>query len=367
MNLKNIVIEKLDHYFRGISYYNNKIIFIKNALPSEIVDIAITKETTKYYEAEVLKYIKKSEDRRNVLCPYYKDCGGCNIMHVNYEKEIEFKKKKMKEILNRYLNFFGDFKVIISEDEYNYRNKITLHSGKGKLGFYKNNTNDVVEIDNCLITNNLINNEIRNYKGKNEIILRCNDNEVINNFDNNEFLMNISNYKFKINVNSFFQVNNYICSKIFDLLKENINQDEVVLDMFSGVGTLGISIAKNIKKLISVESNKENFKYILENAKLNNVNNLECFNELSEKFIKRMDIIPDTIIIDPPRSGVKGDIIDYFNKEKPKKIIYISCNIMTFVRDVKLIENNYFIKDIFLLDMFPNTRHFEIFCVLEKK
>ena len=117
-------IDSLDHYGRGI-IKNDKIIFIDNALPNEIVDVKVNKENKKYIEANVSKYLKKSNDRVSVKCPYYDECGGCNIMHLSFDNQLKFKQDKINNIVNRYLK--DNIKVneiIKSDDVLNYRNKV---------------------------------------------------------------------------------------------------------------------------------------------------------------------------------------------------------------------------------------------------
>jgi len=152
-------IEKLDYYGRGIAKVNNKVTFIHNALPLEDVDIKILKESKKYNEARVIKYLKKSPDRVDVKCKYYNICGGCNISHLKEKLQEEFKENKIKE-LSRFIDI-KDYNKIEYSNLYNYRNKIVIHIDKDRLGLYKNKSNELVEIDKCLLVNNKINDVIK--------------------------------------------------------------------------------------------------------------------------------------------------------------------------------------------------------------
>ena len=94
-------IDDLDHFGRGITRINNKITFVENALPNEVVELKIKNEKKNYIEATVSKYIEKSKDRESIKCPYYDNCGGCNIMHLSYLKQLEFKQNKIKNIISK--------------------------------------------------------------------------------------------------------------------------------------------------------------------------------------------------------------------------------------------------------------------------
>ena len=177
-----IEVLKLDNFGRGITYLNDKICFIENALPKEVVEIEIVKETNKYLEAKVTKYIEKSPLRIEEECPYSNICGGCNLNHICFNEENKFKLEKVKSIMNKYANIDPDLvKGIIYHDRNNYRNKLILHGNKESLGLYKENTNEIIPINNCLIVNPKINEIIKvlnnSVKEINEVIIKTsNDN-----------------------------------------------------------------------------------------------------------------------------------------------------------------------------------------------
>ena len=118
-------IENLDHYARGIARVDGKPFFVENALPNETVIASIIKEKKNFIEGETIDFINKSNDRINPICPYYDECGGCNIMHLDYDNQLKFKENKVKEVLKKFCNY-DNVKSIIGTNQYNYRNKITL-------------------------------------------------------------------------------------------------------------------------------------------------------------------------------------------------------------------------------------------------
>ena len=97
-----IEILKLDHQGRGIGKLNNKIVFVPNTLPGEIIEIEIIQEKKNYIEGKVKKYIKTSKKRIKPPCPYYNLCGGCNLMHMNYQDQLEYKQQKIENIIHKY-------------------------------------------------------------------------------------------------------------------------------------------------------------------------------------------------------------------------------------------------------------------------
>ena len=127
MNIKNnIEILRLDDEGRGIGYIDEKVVFISNVLPEEIVNIEIIKETTKYYIGKVVEYLKISNKRIKPICPYYNNCGGCSIQHISYDDSIQYKLNKFKNILKKFSNIDSDIEVVENNNKCGYRNKIDL-------------------------------------------------------------------------------------------------------------------------------------------------------------------------------------------------------------------------------------------------
>ena len=395
-------IEKLDYYGRGIGRINNKITFVENALKDEIVDIKILKESKKYNEAIVKSYNTKSKSRVTPKCKYYNICGGCNISHLKEEEQEFFKDSKINELLNRNLNIEHLDKIEYNKF-YNYRNKIVLHIKEDKLGLYKNKSNELIEIDECLLVDDKINNVIKILKKiikkeknlkkatiklgntTNEVMLilegKIKDySELLNKVDvliindkvvsKKDYIISIiGNKKYKISKNSFFQVNQVITEKIYNEIRSNIEKinPKNVLDLYCGTGTIGIYIADLVKNVIGIEVIKDAVLDANFNKELNNIDNISFILGKVEDKIKDIKDNIDLIIVDPPRSGLDKKVIPVINKLKAKNIIYVSCNPITLVRDLKLLKDNYNIEYIKPYDMFPNTYHVESISVLERK
>ena len=153
-------IESLNDQGKGVCFVDNKITFVDNALVGEEVELNITRKASKFNSAYVTKYIKTSDKRVNSFCEFSDICGGCALANMDYNDTLEFKKNKVNRILKKFANI--DTNVdIISSNNLNYRNKITLQVKDKIVGYYKENTNDIVNISECKIANNNINKFIK--------------------------------------------------------------------------------------------------------------------------------------------------------------------------------------------------------------
>ena len=377
-----IEVIKFDNLGRGIGYINDKIIFISKAIPGDIIDVQITKEHKNYYEGKLTKIIKPSNLRKDVICPYFNECGGCDFLNISLSESLDYKISMINELLTKNKIDYQVKDIIKSKDAYNYRNKITLKIADGIIGFYQNDTHRLIAINYCYLANNEINNilkdiNILNIKNgtltircnyKNEILLDIKTEEKLDNINNlinkykiigivvndkciygdDYFIEKLDNFLFKVSYNAFFQVNPFICVEIFKLIKENTENSNNILDLYCGVGTLSIVASTNAKKVVGVEIVENAIKDANFNKKINAQNNLEFICADTKDILNKITNDYDTVILDPPRSGVPSKVLNKIVDENINKIIYISCNSHTLVRDLNLLKNSYKINELIL-------------------
>lgn len=396
--MHEVKIEKLDHQGRGICYIEKKVTFVPHALPEEIVDIKIKKETKKYNIAELVKIKEHSEKRQIPFCPYYQACGGCSLQTLSYEDTLQYKKEKLENILNRNALQFPEIEMVANKSPKNYRNKITLKIKKKKIGFYQEETHDLIEVNACMIASTTINNCIKQLSKLNiengSVTIRCNYNDeiliIINTEDKinfneslftnlkvvgvilndqtiygeNFFYERIRNCLFKVSYDAFFQVNPFITKKLFELIENNVKKATNVLDLYAGVGTLGIIASQNAEHVYSIEIVKNAVLDNMLNRKLNKRANIEVFLGDAGKVLEKIKVNFDTIIIDPPRSGLSTSALKIIMSLDAEQVLYISCDPQTLARDLKKLTEKYDIQKLYALDMFSYTYHVECVCVL---
>lgn len=212
---------------------------------------------------------------------------------------------------------------------------------------------------------------VKNINMKNTNVILGQEN--INLYGNGYIEDVLGEYKFKISPLSFYQVNPKQAEKLYNLGIEmaKVSKEDTVFDLYCGIGTISLFIAKYAKKVYGVEIVEQAIKDAKQNAKINNIENVQFIagdtKIVLEDLIYNKGIIADIVIFDPPRKGLDNNSINNILKIKPKKIVYISCNPATLVRDLALFEELYEVKTIIPVDMFPFTKHVECICVLELK
>ena len=432
----------LDDYFKGIVRIENNTYFVDDFLPLEKGRILTTYKYGKVDSVKLIKRDTSSIFRVKPICKYYPYCGGCQIQHLSYEKQLEYKKKKVKNLIKKFTSL--DIKVedtIKVENPLHFRNKIQMPIRKDKknkiiIGYYKENTHDLIDIDNCLIEDKraseivktiklLLNkyhysiyDEDKNYglfrhlllklssaydeglltfvvtdlniKGRKEfakeivsklpiikgVVFNLNNrhtNVILG--EKEEVIYGYSHIKdkifdldFLISSKSFYQTNS---KQIETLYKTAIdlaclNKNDVVLDAYCGTGTIGLTLARNVKEVTGVEIVKDAVIDARKNASINNINNATFINTDCTKYLTTCDKKYDVIFLDPPRKGSTVEFINSVFRIKPKKVVYISCDPVTLARDLNLFKKEYQIKKVIPVDMFPYSSHVETVCLLSK-
>ena len=391
-----VKIDKLSHDFRGITKIDNKVTFISDTLPDEIVDIRIVSSKKNINEGKVISYIEESNDRIIPKCPYYGECGGCDIAFIKYDKALEYKKNIVIDIMKRYAGIDVNPDIVYDNNIYGYRNKISLKINNGCLALVKEGSNELVNINRCLLVNDNISKVMELFdsidltgvkdiviKGTDEIMVTLNGNIdsellicllkdyvsaiILNDkviYGNDYINIRVDKYNYVVYPKSFFQINTGMIEKLYDKVLEYAGNGKKLLDLYCGAGTIGIYLASNFEYVHGIEVNSDAIESANLNKKINNISNIdfEC-----KKASELSSTNYDVIVVDPPRSGLDSVTISKLLDSGSDKIVYVSCNPITLARDVKLLSDKYEVCDMMLFDMFPNTKHVESVIKLQRK
>ena len=421
-NPLRVNIEKLVYGGLGLARHNGKTLFVRFAAPKELVDVEIVKEKKDYAEGVIKNVVIPSVDRREAPCPYYGICGGCQIQHLEYESQVKAKREILLENLERIgklkeVNYIGE---IPSRKEFNYRTRVQFKVQEGKIGFYRWNEKEVVDINECLLAHEKINTLIPQLRKLAEAISDLQEIHVNYSPTRDEFtikvltithtdesllealkgdilpenvvglgnygkvgntqvkryaigrehiFIDVDKWKFRVSMDSFFQVNYTLWEDFIKEVLEFSGKYRKAIDLHCGVGFFTIPLSEQGNFIEGADANPSAIKDAEYNARLNDRDNV-VFTELTAyKFLKkRAGEILELVVLDPPRSGLLREEIDLLVKNKPDRIVYISCNPSTLARDLKmLIRGGYELVGVKLIDNFPQTYHIESISLLKVK
>lgn len=333
----------------------------------------ITMDNPHFYRNKCQAALKM--EKNNLVAGFYEE-GTHKIINVDkcliQDQKITEIQQKIQKILikNHYQAYDEDKKKGI------FRHILVKRS---------NSTNEVLvvlvtAIDNFPGKNNLAKILIKEIKEITSIIQNVNPRQTSAVLGEKEYILYgpgfifdiMDGYKFKITSKSFYQVNSKQTTKLYSKAIEfaKLNKNDILLDAYSGVGTIGIFASKNVKQVISVELNKDAVKNAIQNAKYNKIENIKFYQNDATNYILKAAADKehiDVVIMDPPRTGSTKEFINALITLKPKKIIYISCNPLTQIIDLKGLLNNYSLDNVLAVDMFPRTANIEVIALLKLK
>ena len=338
---------------------DGKVVFIDKVLPGEVVDIKITKEKKDYDNAVCTRIIVPSPSRVTPLCPYYGLCGGCNLMHLDYKAQVAYKEGIIKDTFNHFKLNVEKIEESVESLPLGYRTRVRYKCGRSELGFSKANSRDFVSISNCLVLDKRLNDfnpKLRKFENKGFVSAFVSDDGPV--YDDNSHPVTILDKVLYVSNRVFFQSNLSLLGAMINYVKSKVLGPKV-MDLYSGIGTFSAFLEEDFL-VTAVEQNT----YCLQLARkhLKNTNfftgKVEDYN-FNGKF--------DTIIIDPPRVGLDNKVPLLLQRVKAKRIIYVSCDVVTLPRDLSKLQNlNYSIKSVKLFDLYPQTAHLESVVILDK-
>lgn len=383
-----------------------KNVFVPYAIPGETIEINITESKKDYDNGEIVNIVNPSEHRVTPPCKYYYKCGGCNMMHIDKVWQRELRKQMLIDIYAQNgIDISSKTEILFGPDE-NYRARFQLNDG----GLSEKGSNNIIDIEKCLCAEAPVNHylsstkiedrprgrihlfgssfaqgelkfsenenskkklsEIKN-KGKNGKKYKFKENHYFAGTvfsEENTITVQLNGKNLAFDVRGFFQSNLFVFEKVIKLIVEKLKGGKNILDMYSGCGSISAFLGAKYENVVLVEHNRDAIVYAEKNLAgtshvsygLSGANWVKNCSQFCGKF--------DACVIDPPRSGMEKEVRDYLCNSKIPQIISMSCDPATHGRDCAyLIKAGYELKEMYLLDFYPNTSHIESLAVFELK
>lgn len=447
-DLVTVTIEDMTTEGEGIGKADGFPLFIKDSIIGDQVRAKVMKLKKTYGYARVEEVLVPSDDRVQPACDVARQCGGCQLQAMSYEKQLEFKRNKVKNNLRR-IGGFQDIEVlpvIGMEQPWRYRNKTQVPFGMDKngeivAGFYAGRTHSIINHEDCLLApeiNTIIIQTVKAYMKQCKVMPYDEKNHrgiirhvlirqgyktgeimvcvVINhkslpgadvlverlkqisgmtsisyniNCEKTNVILGekvihlygpgyitdyIGDVKYQISPQSFFQVNPVQTEKLYAKALEyaQLTGNEIVWDLYCGIGTITLFLAQKAKMVYGVEIVPPAIEDAKKNAALNHIQNAQFYvgraeDILPEKY-KKEQVKADVIVVDPPRKGCDQELLQTIIQIQPKRVVYVSCDSATLARDLKYMnEQGYEIEKVQPVDMFAGSVHVETVVLLSQQ
>lgn len=415
-------IEKPIYGGSGLARADGKAIFVPFTLPGEEVEAEVVSDKSGFATAELKSVLEPSPSRTEPPCQYFGRCGGCHYQHAAYTAQVEMKIAILRESLERaHLREIPDI-VPITADPLEYRNRIRLHVQKNpfSLSYKLRNSHDDLSIDACPIAAPLLQRAIQviNRDGtrlqfpaivteaelfadaaettlllslwtdrpspaakpfceKAITLLRSGlpeltglgifatekgrtTNRLLAHAGDGSLAVAAGMHTYKVSLGSFFQVNRFLIAPLVQLVTVG-EIGATAWDLYAGVGLFSVALAESFSEITAVESSPSAVRDLREN--LNGAKHRVVASEAAaflRQALSRRQPAPDLVVVDPPRAGLGREVTAALGKIRPRKITYVSCDPATLSRDLAtLVESGYRLRNMHLLDLFPQTFHLE--------
>ena len=353
------------------------VVFVAKSAPKDIVKIKITAIEKNFLTAKIVEIVTPGETRRIPPCTYANTCGGCRWQQISDDEQLTQKENILKELFAKFVPNAGYQlqKTVKSPLPFHYRNRIQLKSQRNQLGYFKEKSHEIVDIEACLIADKRISDEISKLKAQ----LKFSD--------------DVTKYELKINQSnnfeysrigekgqglSFSQVNsavNLLLSQQIVQLAEKIKPLRI-LELFAGSGNFTFALSSALSsqsasaQIDAVEMNSELTQAATKViATCGLQKKITFFTTDCDSFVSRRSFTSDLILVDPPRSGCSDLVLEKIVQSSCSNILYISCHPVSLVRDLQKLDlqkNGFSIAWMQIFDMFPQTDHFETLIWLSK-
>jgi len=422
MTTIDLTITALSHAGEGIGRHQGRAIFVPFALPGESVRVEITEEKKNFARAQLLEIVKASPERVTARCPHHfrltplagasgtaqaagMACGGCHLQQLAYPAQLKFKQQTVIEQLQR-VGGFADPPVrpaLPAPEPFNYRNYVQFSlTPEGRLGFRAAASHHIVPVREChllspVLVELLPQVVIESVPGIDRLTLRAAADEALMVFESEDdapqvdleapvsavllrsggsaltlagadyLVETVRGRTFKISAGSFFQVNTALAEQMVGLVLEGLalTGAQTVLDLYCGVGLFSAFIAPQAKRVIGVEA----FEPAVEDAAVNldEFDNVEIYAAPAEEVMPALDVKPEAVVLDPPRSGCAPAVVEALSASGAGRIVYVSCDPATFARDARRLADSYSLEWVQPVDMFAQTYHIECVSLFRRR
>ena len=410
----------------GVGNLEGKIFLVENALIDELAEIDIIEDNGNYAIAKANKIINSSTNRTYPKCPYFFECGGCQLQHMTYAEQLKFKTNHIKKTIKKITGLDVEVnQTIPCSQPFNYRNKMSFTVQDNICGLLKKKSNNIVDISHCPLADDKINKVLKLFKvyinrhacarkeiknlvirsisnqllvgvvtkkhvdltnlfstlstefdniGLYEIVNNRNDSVVLSGKVNHiggikeiQILHTFSTIKLEYSVDllGFHQTNLEIQNKLYESVLNYISPNSFVINGFSGQGLLTAILAQKARHVTGIEINKSSHKSAEMLKQNNNIKNITNICGDFFKHFKKEMTNANTIILDPTKKGCGKTVMNEI--KGIENIVYISCNPIALSKDLNIIKDDYIIEEITPFDMFPNTINVETLVKLKKK
>jgi 23S rRNA (uracil1939-C5)-methyltransferase len=345
-----LVIEDVAFGGKGVGRAEGKAVFVPFTIDGERVTAQIVREKKSFAEAELVRVTEASPHRTPPPCPYFGRCGGCSYQHMSYEHELHWKSHQVAQALRR----IGKFRepplrpIVPSPQDYEYRNRITVHVENGVIGFFRHDAHRLIDIERCVIAAPAVNEELADLRAR-----RPRDGHYT--------------LRAERGPRVFSQTNDAVATHLADSIAGLIAPGQsLLIDAYCGAGFFAKRLLDKFQRVVGLDWDVHAIAAAQSNAtESESYLTGEIAPQLAET-LAQADPASTTIIVDPPATGLGPDVREVLARDPVATLLYVSCNPPTLARDLGELGPAYRLESVTPFDMFPQTAEIEVLAHLSR-
>lgn len=395
-----VVIDGFTHGGEGVGRIDGRATFVPGTIPGERVRVEVVDDRGSWARARLLEVLEASPDRVAPPCPFVPECGGCDLQHIAPDRQRALKRRVVTEQLER-LGGLDEPPVERTRpvgSDTRYRTRARLHADpRGRLGFHRRGTHEVVPVDDCLVLSEpaqAVREAVGDATGATEVAVRAHertgDSAAVltpgpgpldvpgGDFDlllaqpdgrtvalrgDGELTERVAGFTFTFDPSCFFQANTDGAEAIVAAVREAAGDvgGALLWDLYAGVGLLSLPLAADGAEVVAVEGHERSASYLADNAAAAELSVAVVDEAVEDHVLAGGAQLPDVVVLDPPRAGAGQRICAELAELGPAAVVYVSCDPASLARDAGVLaEHGLALRRAVPLDLFPMTHHVEI-------
>jgi tRNA/tmRNA/rRNA uracil-C5-methylase (TrmA/RlmC/RlmD family) len=340
-----ITIESVSYGGAGVGRLpDGRVCFVHGTLPGERVLVRIVKEKKNHAEGEMVRILEASARRVAPKCPVYGECGGCALQHASYDLQLEIKTTQVRELLRRFAKLpeAPVDQILPSPSQWAYRNRISIHLDRQRVGFFHRKSRDLVDVDHCPLASEEVNALLTDFRknpphGETRLTLRETGAP-----------------------RGFSQVNTAAAELLAATVIEMCGTGEMLVDAYCGSGFFAKRLLEKFEKITGLEWSQGAVAEAKRSATEKETYLPGAVENSLARVLSEAPLAGTTLLVDPPAEGLSPDVARAILESPPARLVYVSCDPATFSRDAAKFLERYMLSRVQPVDMFPQTAEIEV-------